>query len=145
MLAGKYFHQIDEKGRIRIPAKFKEELGNVKRVFVTRGPMKSLFVFTEETAEEIMKSMRNDKLSTSEFSAVRRMFVSSGGVIEDDQQGRTLLPQDLIAYAQIKKNIVTVGNLDRLEIWSQENWDKLQAEYAEQDFDEALKKVADYL
>lgn len=144
MLAGAYPHQMDEKGRIRIPAKLKDQLGT-KRLFITCGPQKCLFVFTEDAAEEIMKSMRNDKFSTSDFSAIRRRIVTSGVIIEDDQQGRTLLTQKLIDYAELKKNIVTVGNLDRLEIWSQENWDKLQDEYDKQDFDDELKKAAEYL
>lgn len=145
MLAGTYTHQMDEKGRIRIPAKLRDELGKDKRLFITCGPHNCLLVLTEEMAEEALKSMSNDKFSTSDFSSIRRRIMTSGFIIEDDAQGRTLLTQKLINHAQLKKNIVTVGNLNRVEIWSQENWDRLQAEYDNQDFDEELNKAENYL
>ncbi len=145
MLAGTYTHQMDEKGRIRIPAKLKEGLGKDKRLFITCGPHNCLLVMTEDMAEEMFKEMSNDKLSTTSFSSLRRRIMTSGFIIEDDAQGRTLLTPKLIAHAQLKKNIVTVGNFNRVEIWSQENWDKVEEEFNNQDYDEELTKNEGYL
>ena len=142
MLAGKYLHQIDEKGRIRIPAKLKDQLG--PNLFITKGANHRLFVFSEATAEKMfMDKLSNDRFATSPMSKIRLQLLSSGITVEDDKQGRTLLSQELIKFAGITKNVVTVGNLDRVEIWSEENWNAMQIE--EEDFDENLRIAAEFL
>lgn len=136
---GTYRHQIDEKGRLRIPAKLKDRLG--EHPFITRGPKRSLLVIPEGDAERLFEERFQmlDPLDP-ESSKALRIMASSGFFAEEDKQGRILLPSVLIAHAGIKKNIVTIGSYTWVEIWSEENWEP----YGNADpetFDACLKHI----
>ena len=120
MFIGEYHHTIDEKGRIIIPAKFRDGLG--KRFIITRGLENCLFVYSLENWAKI-----TDKLSTLPFTKkdariFNRFFLSGATDVELDKQGRVNISQPLIDYANLVKDCVVIGTGDRLEIWSQESW-----------------------
>lgn len=122
MFFGEYRHQIDEKGRLRIPAKLKEQLG--EHPFITRGANNCLLVLAEEEASKLFENkFGNADIVDSVNSKGLRLMASSGFPAVEDNQGRILLPQNLLKHSGIKKNVVTIGAYNRVEIWSEENWE----------------------
>lgn len=139
ILVGTYHHQLDEKSRFRIPAKFKEKLGDTP--FITKGTNGCLFVYSAEEAEKtFFKKFEDNDFTNEEESRVIRMLTANAMWAEEDKQGRILLSSELINHAEIKKNIVTIGVYNRVEIWSEENWQKYNGEFG--NFDENLKKFS---
>lgn len=137
MFIGQYAHQIDEKGRIRIPSKFKEELG--EKPFITCGSNGCLFVYSGEEAQRVLlKKFKDNDFADAETAKALRILMSNAIFAEEDKQGRILLPQHLIKHAGIKKNIITIGAFNRVEIWSEENWIKYNEEC---DLDQALSLI----
>ncbi|MBR2372486.1 MAG: division/cell wall cluster transcriptional repressor MraZ [Clostridia bacterium] len=139
MFLGEYRHQIDAKNRLRVPAKLKSELGD--KFVVTKGSNGCLFVFNSKTMESLYEKLQNVPISDIAAQRSIRMLFSSASEVENDEQGRFLLPQSLKAFAKIDKNVVTVGAGTRIEIWSEEVWN----EYNSYDnFDEVLEGLGKF-
>lgn len=120
MFMGQYSHTIDEKGRIIIPAKIRNDLGN--NFIVTRGLDGCLFIYSNTEWTNIINKYKELPDSKDKRSFMR-VFLSGATVCEYDKQGRINIPQSLIDYANLTKECMIVGVFDRLEIWSKENWD----------------------
>ncbi len=120
MLIGEYHHTIDEKGRIIIPAKFREELGMT--FIVTRGIENCLFVYSKENWAKITDKLNSLPFTKKDARNFNRFFLSGATEVELDKQGRVNLPSPLIQYANCLKNCVIIGTGDRMEIWSEESW-----------------------
>jgi len=118
MLQGEYHYTLDEKWRVVIPQKFRRALGDV--VTVTRNPLDPcLFVFSQEEWSRVAQKLASLPLVERQF--VR--FLTSGVVeCELDRQGRIVLPAHLREYAQIDREAVVIGVINRVEIWSEGNW-----------------------
>ena len=121
MLIGEYHHSIDEKGRIIIPSKFREELGD--RFIVTRGIENCLFVYSNDNWNAICEKLNSLPFTKKDARVFNRFFMSGATDVELDKQGRANISTPLIQYANLKKDCVVIGTGDRLEIWSQEDWD----------------------
>ena len=132
MLIGTYRHAIDAKKRMRMPSKFKNELGN--DFIITKGTNKNLFVFSKEQFDGLYEKMMNLPLFDEEAQKPVRKFLSSAFEPEEDAQGRVLLSKELIAFAGITKNIVFVGVGNRVEIWAEEEWNKFDEDDKDADF-----------
>lgn len=127
MLVGEFQHNMDAKGRIIMPAKFRDELG--EQFVITKGLDNCLFVFSREEWEKL-----NEKLSAQSLSGgrkIQRFFYGGMTECELDKQGRILVPQTLREYARILKDAVIVGIAKRVEIWSKDEWEKQNAEFVE--------------
>ena len=120
MFIGEYHHTIDEKGRIIIPAKFREELGNT--FIITRGIENCLFVYSEENWAQITNKLNSLPFTKKDARTFNRFFMSGATNVELDKQGRVNISQPLTQYANLIKDCVIIGTGDRLEIWSQESW-----------------------
>ena len=121
MFMGEYNHTIDTKGRLIIPSKFREKLG--EEFVVTKGLDGCLFVYdnSEWTAfEEKLKSL---PLTNKEARQFVRFFLAGATLAEVDKQGRILIPAVLREFAGLQKEVVLVGVASRVEIWSKEKWD----------------------
>lgn len=139
MYFGEYRHQIDEKGRIRIPPKLKAQLG--ENPFITRGSNNCLIVLPKNEATRIFdEKFRSLDVLDPVHSKSVRIMASGGFEAEEDKAGRILLPQHLIRHAGLIKNIVTIGAYNRVEIWSEENWNAY-SDIDSAEFDECLKAV----
>ena len=123
MFIGEYHHTIDEKGRIIIPAKFREELGN--HFIVTRGIENCLFVYSYENWTKITNKLNSLPFTQRDARTFNRFFLSGATEVELDKQGRINLPTPLVQYATLTKDCVVIGTGDRLEIWSDELWSEL--------------------
>ena len=147
MLIGEYHHNIDEKGRLIIPSKFREEIGN--SFIVTRGLDGCLFVYSLVEWEKIIAKLKKLPFTKKDARTFTRFFLSAATVCEFDRQGRINLLNSLISYAGIKKECVIIGVNDRLEIWAldkfnnlmEENFDKLDM-ISEHLFDGDFEDVA---
>lgn len=132
MLIGTYRHSIDSKKRMRIPSKFKNELGN--NCIITKGTGTNLMIFSGDGFQNLYEKMTNVSIFDEEAQIPVRKFLSSAFEAEEDGQGRILLPKELALYAEITKNIVFVGVGSRVEIWAEEIWDKMQETEEKTDF-----------
>lgn len=124
MLIGTYRHSVDAKNRMRMPSKFKGELG--ENFVITKGTSNNLFVFSAEQFSAVYEKLMALPLFDEEAQKPVRKFLSSAFESEEDGQGRVLLPKELIAHANITKNLVFVGVGNRVEIWAEEVWDENQ-------------------
>jgi MraZ protein len=121
MFIGEYHHTIDEKGRIIIPVKFREELGN--NFIITRGIENCLFVYSTENWARITDKLNSLPFTKKDARTFNRFFMSGATDVELDKQGRVNISKPLIDYANLLKDCVIIGTGDRLEVWSQESWE----------------------
>ena len=122
MFMGEFHHTIDEKGRIILPAKFRDGLG--ERFVITRGLEECLFVYSENDWNKITNKLNSLPFTKKDARSFTRFFLSGATITEFDKQGRINITSPLISYANLKKECVVIGVGDRLEIWSSDNWNK---------------------
>ena len=144
MFYGEYIHSIDRKGRLILPAKFREvsKANFIEKFFITRGLDNCLFMFAEEewrSQENKFKVMSFTKQQARTFN---RLYFSGAVEIISDRQGRILLPQYLKDFAGIKRDVVVVGVSNRIEIWAKEKWEKFYGN-CRQSFEEIAEKLMD--
>jgi len=118
---GEYSHSIDPKGRLIVPAKYREALG--LEFVVTKGLDGCLFVYPKREWESIEEKFRQVPLTTKDARKFSRFFFAGAAMVELDKQGRVLLPSVLREYAGLDKDVVLVGVLNRVEIWSKDRWE----------------------
>lgn len=122
MFIGEYNHSIDEKGRLAIPVKFREELG--RGAVVTRGLDNCLFVYTADEWKIMAEKLAALPISKANTRAFARLMLAGAMDCEIDKQGRVMLPEFLRKYAGIAKKAVVAGLFNRLEIWDETAWNK---------------------
>lgn len=120
MFMGEYSHTVDAKGRLIVPSKFREQLGD--EFVVTKGLDGCLFVYPNEEWKSIEEKFRSLPLTIKDARDFSRFFFAGAAACEVDKQGRILLPAVLRNFAAIQKDVVSVGVLNRVEIWSKERW-----------------------
>ena len=140
MLIGEYSHNLDAKGRVFMPAKFREELG--EKFIASRGIGKCLFVFSEESWSEFTGKLKTIPITDQKAQVFLRMLFASATECEPDKQGSILLPARLREYAGMDKEVVAIGVMSRVELWSKEAWDDYNAA-ASDDYEETLAKLAE--
>ena len=125
---GEYTHSIDAKGRIILPADFRQELGVT--FIITKGFDKCLFLYGQQAWEELAAKLRSLPISKPEARAVNRFFFSGARTLECDKQGRFLIPANLRNHAQIalKQDVILTGVDNRIEVWSKDNWNVYNGE-----------------
>ena len=121
MFLGTYRNSIDSKNRMIIPSKFREQLGG--RCMLTKGFDKCLYIYTMADFEEMADKLSRLPQSDADFREFIRDFFGNTQICELDSQGRILLPQNLRSYAGIDKELVTMGAMNKVEIWSAEAMD----------------------
>jgi MraZ protein len=140
MLLGEYQHSLDEKGRLIIPAKFREDLG--ENFVITRGLDNCLFAYPLSQWKVIEEKVKELPTSQAETRAFVRMFFSGAVEAELDKQGRIIIPQQLREHARIDKDVYVIGVSTKVEIWAKEIWGDY-ANQAEQSYEEiaAITKI----
>jgi MraZ protein len=131
MFLGRFEHTIDEKGRMTIPARYREQLE--VGAYITLGFDQNLIVLTTSLFEQI--SLRVKQMSMTDPSArlLRRLIFSSAALVDFDKSGRILIPQFLRDAVSIGTNAVLVGVGDYFEVWSAENWGKQNSQLNDAD------------
>ncbi|HEY8552515.1 MAG TPA: division/cell wall cluster transcriptional repressor MraZ [Thermaerobacter sp.] len=129
MLIGEYRHAVDDKGRLFVPARLRDELG--EPLVVTRGLDQCLFVFPPGEWQSLEAKLRALPLAQSSARAFVRLLLSGASECVPDKQGRILLPQALREYAGIDREAVLIGVGNRVEIWAAERWTRYVEEASE--------------
>lgn len=135
---GQYNHTIDSKGRLIIPAKFREHLGNT--FILTRGLDQCLFGYPIHEWKLIEEKMKGLPLTKKDARAFTRFFFSGATECEIDKQGRINISTPLIQYAKLEKECVVIGVSNRIEIWSKEVWEQYFSE-SEESFAEIAENM----
>lgn len=121
MFMGEYNHTIDAKGRLIIPSKFREVLGD--EFVVTKGMDGCLFVFDNTEWQTFAEKLRSLPMIDKDVRQFTRFFLAGAAAVEVDKQGRILIPSVLREFADITKDAVLIGVGSRIEIWSKDRWD----------------------
>lgn len=139
MFIGEYQHSLDAKNRIIIPAKLRDGLGD--KFVITKGLDGCLYAYPIDEWRNLEEKLKKLPLTNKDARTFVRFFFSGATEVETDKQGRGLIPANLKEYASIEKDIVSIGALTRVEIWSKEKWDEYND--ANVDFDSIAEKMAD--
>lgn len=120
MLIGEYYHNLDAKGRVSIPSKFRDDLGG--SFVLSKGLDDCLYAYSVSEWD----TFKNELLTMRGANAqkIRRFFFSGATECEIDSQGRVVIPPNFREYAKLLKEVVIVGVSNRAEIWNKENWEK---------------------
>lgn len=140
MFMGEFQHTIDDKGRLTIPARFREGLG--EKFVITKGLDNCLFVYPMNGWAEMEQKLRSLPFTRADARAFVRFFFSGATECEVDRQGRILLPANLREYARLEKEVVIVGVASRVEIWSRSLWEEYCRE-TEGQYEALAEKIVD--
>lgn len=126
MFIGEYNHNLDDKGRLAIPAKFRALLkrGGV----VTKGLDNCLFLYTKDQWQKIAQKISALPISQAKARSFSRHLLAGAMDVEFDNQGRITLPEYLRDFASLKRSIIVAGLYNHLEIWNKEDWDKYKSD-----------------
>lgn len=139
MFMGEYNHTVDTKGRLIVPSKFREQLG--EEFVVTKGLDGCLFVYTNTEWKNIEEKFKSISMISKDTRKFARFFFAGAAAVELDKQGRILLPPVLREYAGLQKDVVLAGVLNRVEIWDAARWQ--ENTYDEDEMDEIAEHMAD--
>ena len=138
MFMGEFHHNIDEKGRLILPSKFRNELGD--KFIVTRGLEKCLYVYSMEDWNKIVAKLKTLPFTKKDVRIFIRSFFSGATECEFDRQGRINITSPLVSYADLQKECVVIGANDRIEIWKKEKWDDFFNENSDK-----IEEIAEHL
>lgn len=139
MFIGEYQHALDTKNRMIVPVKLREGLGN--KFVITKGLDGCLYAYPTKEWEILEEKLKRLPITNKDARSFVRFFFSGACEVETDKQGRGLIPQNLKEYAGIEKEIVSIGVLSRVEIWSKEKWTKYND--SDIDFDSIAEKMSE--
>lgn len=141
MFFGEFEHALDAKGRLIIPAKFRELLGT--SFVITRGMDGCIFGYPASRWETLQAQLDDLPLTKKDARAFVRFFYAAAAECELDKQGRVMIPANLRQYAKLEKQCVIVGVSDRFEIWSAAKWHAFETETAA-NFDDLAENLIDF-
>lgn len=138
---GEFQHQLDAKGRMIVPAKFREEL--TEHFVITRGLDKCLFGYTLTEWAAIEEKLKGLPLTRRDARKFMRMFFSGAVEVEMDKQGRINIPKHLMEYAGLSKEATVIGVSSRIEIWDRKLWSDFYEE-TEEEFETIAEELIDF-
>ena len=138
MLLGEYHHNIDDKGRLVIPTKYREELGS--EFVITRGIERCLYVYSKIEWEKLVAKLNTLPFTKKDARTFMRSFFSGATVGKFDNSGRINITSPLVSYADLTKECVIIGVNDRLEIWSEDAFTKFMDDNSSE-----LEEIAEHL
>lgn len=140
MFIGEFKHTLDIKGRMAVPAKFREKL--LGGAIITRGLDHCLFVFTKKEWEILAQKLISLPLAQTNSRAFVRLMLAGASDVEIDKQGRVLIPEYLRKYASLKKETIVTGLYNRIEVWDKGEWEKYK-ERTEAESNEIAEKLGE--
>ncbi len=140
MFIGEYHHNIDDKGRLIVPSKFRSELG--EQFIITRGLDKCIFIYSMNEWNNIINKLKSLSFTKKDARNFMRFFLSGATVCEFDKQGRISITSPLVHYANLIHECVIIGVNERLEIWSKESFDNFM-KINEEEFSEISEHLFD--
>ena len=142
MFYGEYAHTIDRKGRVIIPAKFRQTFKDqqIERLYLTRGLDECLFLFSESEWRAVEARFKQIPFTKAEGRKFNRLFFSGASEVQLDGLGRVLVPKHLKEFAHIHEDVVVVGVSTRIEIWAKERW-RAFYEASRQGYEDVAERV----
>ncbi|HCA71300.1 MAG TPA: division/cell wall cluster transcriptional repressor MraZ [Ruminococcaceae bacterium] len=137
MLIGEYQHNIDAKGRIIVPSRFREDLG--ERFYIAKGLDHCLFVFSPDEWARLQEKV--SAMPISKARGLQRFFFSGAAEVAPDRQGRILIPQVLREHAHLTKDVTFIGASSRAEIWDTAAWNAFNDNLTEESIAEAMDEL----
>jgi len=134
---GEYQHTLDAKGRLFIPAKLREQLGD--SFVMTKGLDDCLFVYPQEAWEELEQKIR--QLPMSKSRSLQRFFLSSAADVTVDRQGRIVIPPVLRSYAKLERDVVVIGVGERAELWDARRWNAYTDDLDSESIAQAMEEL----
>lgn len=141
MFIGEYQHSIDDKGRVHIPARFREALGSA--FVLTRGLDNCLFAFPLVEWAKLEEKLKGLPFTKGDARAFTRFFFAGAAEVELDRQGRVVVPPHLRQYAKLERDVVVLGVSDRVEIWAKDVWDAYERQ-TDLSYEEVAEKLIDF-
>ena len=138
MFIGEYHHNIDEKGRIVLPGKFRNN--DMTKIVVTRGLEKCLYLYTVEDWEKVVSKLNTLPFTKKDARTFMISFFAGASVCEFDKMGRINITSPLVSYANLTKECVVIGVNDRIEIWNEEEYNNYMNENSSK-----LEEIAEHL
>ncbi len=137
MLLGEFKHKLDKKGRMAIPAKFRDKFSD--GAVITRGVDKCLFIFGPKEWRSLAEKLTSLPLAQANSRAFARLMLAGAVDVNVDSQGRVLIPDYLREYADLDKKVVVAGLYNRVEVWNKDKWEEYKKETEESSEDIAEK------
>jgi MraZ protein len=138
MFMGEFQHSLDDKGRLIIPSKFRENLG--EKFIVTRGLDNCLFVYPQTQWKILEEKIKELPTSHADTRAFVRLFFSGAVEAETDKQGRIMIPQHLRQHARIERDVYVIGVSTKVEIWAREAWEHYSSQ-AQQSYENITETI----
>jgi MraZ protein len=139
---GRYSHNVDTKGRLAIPARFRDALGT--ELVITRGIDRCLSLYPMETWTPLAEKVSSLSISDPDARNFRRMVFAEAAYLDVDKQGRILLPSDLRTFAEIDREAVVVGVHSSIEIWSPDRW-AAQSRVMDEEASSIAERLAEFI
>ena len=136
-MKGEYQHTLDAKGRLFIPAKLREQLGD--SFVVTKGLDDCLFVYPQEAWEELEQKIR--QLPNTKSRSLQRFYLSSAADVTVDRQGRIVIPPVLRSYAKLERDVVVIGVGERAELWDARRWNAYTDDLDSESIAQAMEEL----
>ena len=137
MLTGEYQHNMDLKGRVTVPSKFREDLGDT--FYVCKGLDGCLFLLSRQQWDKLVEKV--SAIPLAQGKGIQRYFFSGAAEVEPDKQGRILIPQNLRDFIQVEKEVMVIGSDNRCEIWTRKDWDAIQQELSPEFIKDLVRKA----
>ena len=139
MFRGANYHSVDDKGRVIIPLRFRNELGNT--FVITKGLDKCLFVFREKDFQDMEEKLLQQPALDRHTIRLQRWLVAEALETQVDSQGRVAIPNNLREFASIQEDVTIVGATNRIEIWSKDGWDAFNATLSDDEITSSASEV----
>ena len=130
LLTGNYQRTLDDKKRLALPKRLREQLGDPPTLFVTPGPDQCLWVYTQDGLERLAEKLDRSPAADAEARVFRRLYFAQTEAVDVDGSGRVLIPERLAQFAGLKHEVVLIGVRDHLELWDAERWQQYLGQHA---------------
>lgn len=130
LLTGTYLRTLDEKKRLGLPRRLREQLGAPERLFVTPGPDRCLWLYSQGGLEQLADQLDQSPATDAEVRVFRRLYFAQTEAVDMDRSGRVLIPDRLVLFAELKHEVVLIGVRDHLELWDAQRWTEYLAQNA---------------
>jgi MraZ protein len=129
LLTGTHARVLDEKKRLALPKRIREQFGEAQELFVTPGPDQCLWIFTQGSLEKLSERLDKSSATDADARVFRRLFFSRTEAVDIDGSGRILIPEGLATLGNLQRDVVLIGVQHHLELWDNQRWQQYQAEH----------------
>jgi MraZ protein len=127
LLTGTHPRTLDDKKRLALPRRVREQLGDPHTLFVTPGPDQCLWLYTQDGLERLAEKLDRSPAADAEVRVFRRLYFAQTEAVDVDRNGRVLIPDRLVQFAGLQHDVVLIGVRDHLELWDGQRWQQYLA------------------